>query len=272
MTDSVKKIDIGAILKQRAARYWKFIPRWAVRWLERTIHQDEINHLLECIGDKKNVEAADIILNELGISVEVKGMENLVQGQRYVFASNHPLGGLDGIALIQLIGSHYNGNIRFMVNDLLMHVYPFKEIFMPVNKFGRQSREGAQMIDEQFGGDNQMITFPAGLCSRMQPDGTIADLEWHKHVVSRAIHDHRDVVPVKFDAVNSRSFYRLAKWRKRLGIKFNFEQLYLPDELFKKRGETLHVIVGEPVPYTMLDAANPKQEAARLRDIVYDLK
>lgn len=198
-------------------------------------------------------------------------MEHLQDGKRYVLVANHPLGGVDGLALISLIGKRYGGKIRFMVNDLLMAVKPLDNIFMPVNKHGRQSRTAAALIDDEYGGDKQMLTFPAGLCSRLHDDGTVADLEWHKHVVVRAIHDQRDVVPVHVDAVNSRFFYRLARWRARLGVKFNIEMLYLPDEMFKKRHSTLGITIGQPIPWQELDQATPKAEAARLRNIVYDI-
>ena len=189
-----------------------------------------------------------------------------------MFVSNHPLGGLDGLALISLLGNRYNRQIKFLVNDLLMAVEPLRGVFLPVNKYGSQSRDAAAQIDEALQSDNQFITFPAGLCSRMQPDGSIADLPWQKAAVSHAVNYNRDIVPVYFDACNSRFFYRFAKWRKKLGIKFNIELIFLPKEMIKKSGCTLHAVIGKPIPWTSLDSSHPKQEAARLRDIVYNIK
>jgi len=127
------------------------------------------------------------------------------------------------------------------------------------------------MIEQALMSDNQFITFPAGLCSRMQPDGVIADLPWHKAAVIQAVNSRRDIVPVYFDARNSMFFYRFAKWRKRLGIKFNIELIFLPREMLKQSGASLRAIVGDPIPWTTLDAAHPRQEAARLRNIVYSM-
>ncbi len=261
------KIDVGHVLQERLPRHYKYIPRWAVRWLERTICQDKLNTILQKMAGLNSVDAATAALNEMDITVNATGLERLPAG-RYMFVSNHPLGGLDGLALISLLGNRYDKRIKFLVNDLLMAVEPLRGVFLPVNKYGKQSRVTATQIEEALESDNQFITFPAGLCSRMQADGSIADLPWQKAAVVHAVNYQRDIVPVNFDAQNSRFFYRFAKWRKRLGIKFNIELIFLPKEMIKKCGNSLNISVGEPIPWTSLDAAHPKQEAARLREIV----
>ena len=264
------KIDIDKVLRQRLPRHYRYIPRFAVRWLERTICQDRLNTILQQMAGKNSVDAATAALDEMDITVEATGLDRLPVG-RFMFVSNHPLGGLDGLALISLLGNRYEHNIKFMVNDLLMAVEPLHGVFLPVNKYGSQSRATATQIEEALRSDDQFITFPAGLCSRMQDDGSIADLPWQKSAVVHATNYQRDIVPVYFDAVNSRFFYRFAKWRKRLGIKFNIELVFLPKEMIKKSGSTLRVIIGEPIPWTTLDASHPKQEAARLRESVINM-
>ena len=261
------KIDVDQVLRERLSRYYKYIPRFAVRWLEHTICQDKLNAILLKMTDKNSVDAATAALHEMEITVEENGLGDLADG-RYLFVSNHPLGGLDGLALISLLGNRYDHRIKFLVNDLLMAVEPLRGVFLPVNKYGSQSRSTAAQIEEALEGDDQFITFPAGLCSRMQPDGSIADLPWQKAAVVHAINYKRDIVPVYFDAVNSRFFYRFAKWRKRLGFKFNIELIFLPKEMIKKCGSTLRVVIGEPISWQSLDAKHPRQEAARLREIV----
>jgi len=265
------KIDVDQVLKARLPRHYKYIPRFVVRWLERTICQDRLNAILSKMAGKDSVEAATVALDEMSITVDATGLEQLPTAGRYMFVSNHPLGGLDGLALISLLGERYNRQIKFLVNDLLMAVEPLRGVFLPVNKYGSQSRAAASQIERALESDNQFITFPAGLCSRLLPDGRIADLPWHKAAVVHAVAYHRDIVPVYFDAHNSSFFYRFAKWRKRLGLKFNIELIFLPKEMIKKCGSTLRVVIGEPISWRVLDAAHPKQEAARLRDIVYTM-
>ncbi len=271
MADDIIQIDIDQVLRTRAARYYRFIPRFVVNWLKRLVCEDDLNALLRKIGDKRDVEAADVVLSELDITLRPTGLENIPGQGRFIFASNHPLGGLDGLALISLFGHHYGGNIRFLVNDLLMAVAPLRGIFLPVNKFGRQSRQAATLIEQEYAGDRQMLTFPAGLCSRRQPDGRIADLRWHKFVITSAIQHRRDIIPVYFEGQNSASFYRAAQWRKRLGIKFNLEQILLPREVMNNRGATFGIHVGRPISWQKLDATHATQQAATLRDIVYHL-
>ena len=270
MNSEPMRIDVDKVLRTRLPRHYRYIPRFAVRWLERTICQDQLNAILLKMAGKNSVDAASAALTEMGITIDEKGLEQLPQG-RYMFVSNHPLGGLDGLALISLIGNRYQRHIKFLVNDLLMAVEPLRGVFLPVNKYGSQSRAAASQIEEALQSDNQFITFPAGLCSRMQPDGTIADLPWQKAAVNHAVNYQRDIVPIYFDACNSKFFYRFAKWRKKLGIKFNIELIFLPKEMIKQCGSTLHVIIGEPIPWTSLDARAPKKEAARLRGIVYSM-
>lgn len=266
------KIDVDSVIRQRLPRHYKYIPRFVIKWVERIIKQDGLNKILADMGDKKGVEAADIALDDLGITTNPVNSENIPSQGRFIFASNHPLGGLDGMALISLIGHRYNGDIKFIVNDLLMAVKPFDNIFMPVNKYGRQSRENAIEIETQYKSDKQMITFPAGLCSRRLKGGKIGDLTWQKFVVSQAVSSQRDIIPIFFDAQNSKFFYRFAKFREWIGIKFNVEMILLPSEMFKAHGRTFNVYFGEPIKWQSLDARNAKQEAARIRELVYTLK
>ena len=270
MNGKLVKIDVDNVLRTRLPKHYRYIPRFVVRWLERTICQDRLNTILEKMADKNSVDAATAALDEMGITVTASGLDKLPDG-RYMFVSNHPLGGLDGLALISFLGNRYAHKIKFLVNDLLMAVVPLRGVFLPVNKYGHQSRAAASQIEEALKGDDQFITFPAGLCSRMQPDGTIADLPWQKAAVVHAVNNQRDIVPIYFDARNSRFFYRFANWRKRLGIKFNIELIFLPKEMLKQSGSNLHFIVGQPIPWSSLDARAPRHEAARLRDIVYTM-
>ena len=270
MNSEPMRIDVDKVLRERLPRYYRYLPRMVVRWLERVICQDRLNTILQKMAGKNSVDAATAALEDMDITVHADGLDKLRDG-RFMFVSNHPLGGLDGLALISLLGNRYNHHIKFMVNDLLMAGEPLRGVFLPINKYGSQSRVTAAQVEEALKSDDQFITFPAGLCSRMMPDGSIADLPWQKSAVAHAVNYQRDIVPIYFDACNSRFFYRFAKWRKRLGIKFNIELIFLPKEMIKKCGSTLRVIIGEPIPWSDFTGRPAKQEAARLRDIVYSM-
>lgn len=126
-------------------------------------------------------------------------------------------------------------------------------------------------MDEAFASDRQILTFPAGLCSRKQ-NGRIEDTEWKKSFVRNAVKYHRDVVPVFFEGRNSDFFYRLARIRKRLGMKMNLEMLYLPDEMFRNKHQTFHVYIGKPIPWQTFDGSKkPAEWAEWVKQKVYQL-
>ncbi|MCH5234852.1 MAG: 1-acyl-sn-glycerol-3-phosphate acyltransferase [Muribaculaceae bacterium] len=268
-------IDIKSILKKRIPRQKRrWIPPFLITGVEKLIKQKELNEILKATLPSEGSEFAKRVLNHLDISLEVEGLENLKEGVRYMFASNHPLGGLDGMALITVLGEIYGDeNIRFLVNDMLMNVTPLKGIFLPINKFGRQGRDYANIINEKMASDCQMFQFPAGLCSRLQDNGEISDMEWQKSFVAKAIEYKRDVVPVYFEGRNSKKFYKTARLRKKLGIKFNLEQILLPSELCKSRGSHYRIIFGKPIPWqTLAESGETHRElAAEIRSKSYSL-
>lgn len=263
-------IDIDNVIASKSPRLQRALPRFIIRYLKRIIHQDEINEVLLNHGDKQGVDFIDEVLKVMQVTYSVKGIENLKPDGRYLFASNHPLGGLDGMILIHLLGKRYP-EVKFPVNDLLMHINQLHNIFIPINKHGAQGSQNVKLMDATFASDAQVLYFPAGLCSRKQ-HGRIEDLEWKKSFIVKAIQHKRDVVPVFFSGHNSNFFYNLAKLRTFLGIKANIEMLYLVDEMFKQKGKRIAVIIGEPIPYTTFDSSkSPAEWAKWVKSVVYEL-
>lgn len=268
-------INLNELLKAKAPKYYPYIPGALVRWLERTVCQDELNRLLDNNAGKDGVDFADAMLHDLDVKIRAIGLEHLPVGDnhRYVFASNHPLGGLDGIALISLLGHHFQGKIKCVVNDMLMQVHPLAGVFLPANKHGRQSEADVKNINDAFAGGEQILYFPAGLCSRRQKGGVIADLDWKKSFIAKSVEYQRDVVPIYFDGRNSDFFYRFAQFRQHIGLKLNIEMVYLPSEMFKSRGRTFTVTFGEPIPWSNFTCGKKAAEyAADVKKIVYNLK
>ncbi len=272
--DDVIKVDLDGVLRQRLPRYYRFIPRFLIRWLERTICQEQLNDMMEKNRGKKDAEFCRGVLDELNIKYDVSGEENFdPENRRVVIVSNHPLGALDGMTMIDYITRRYGGNVKFVVNDLLMAIKPLNGVFLPINKHGKQSRNSSDAIDKAMAGDDPVIIFPAGLCSRRQPDGTICDLEWRKMFINKSAEYHRDVIPVYFDAENSSFFYKFAKFRTRLGIKFNIEMIYLPREIFRSENARFAIKVGKPILWQSLRAGKgAKAQAAEIKELVYNLK
>lgn len=273
--DKPLHIDLHGILRERMPRkVSRFVPGFMISALERLIHQEELNGMLTAAFPKRGSAFARAILSHLDIEVEVEGLENIPAEGRFMFAGNHPLGGLDGIALIAVLGKKYGDNgIRFLVNDMLMNVEPLRDVFLPINKYGSQGRQAAVAINEALASGMQIFQFPAGLVSRLHDDGTVSDLEWQKAFVAKAIEYKRDIIPVRFEGENSQRFYRVARWRKKLGLKVNIEQALLPGELCKARGSHYRIIIGHPILWKELESSGKpaKTLAAEIRRDVYSL-
>ena len=271
---SEKTIDVRQILRGKMGAKAKYVPGFIVKWLERILHQDEVNEFLWDNRDRTGVEWLESCLKYLDTTLDIVGEENLPDGddgRLYTFVSNHPLGGQDGVALGAILGRHYGGNFRYLVNDLLMNLPGLAPLCIPINKTGRQSRNFPAMVEAGFRGDNHILMFPAGICSR-RIDGTINDLPWKKTFISKSVETHRDVVPIHFGGRNSDFFYNLADTCKRLGIKFNIAMLYLADEMYKNRHKTFRVAIGKPIPWQTFDKSKTPMEWAKyVQDIVYKL-
>lgn len=264
------RIDLRAIIAARLSpRRRRWLPGPLVGLVERLICQDKLNGVLRRTYPLRGTAFARAVLDDLDITVETEGEENIPPEGRFVFASNHPLGGLDGMALIAVLGARYgDARLRFPVNDLLLNVRPLDGIFVGINKFGRQGRSAASHINEIYASaDKQIAIFPAGLCSRLGKGGVIADLQWQKAFAAKAIEYGRDIIPVRIEARNSKLFYRAARLRKRLHIGVNLEQALLPSEMFKYRGKTIRIIFGTPVAASSLSGVrcHPVDVAARIR-------
>lgn len=267
------EINIGEVLRQRLPRYSRMIPRCVVRSLERTVCQDELNRLLRENFPRRGADFCRGVLDDLGVKVRFHNTGNLPpkEHKRVLFVSNHPLGGLDGMALIDFVRDYYGVEPRFIVNDLLTAIEPLSDTFIPVNKHGSQSRQAIEALDEAFASDVPLLMFPAGLVSRRGKKGVVADLEWQKMFVTKARRYARDIIPLHFYGENSSFFYKFAKFRRRLGLKFNIEMIYLPREVFRSRGKTFDVVVGEPVSHASLGDMSPRDKAQQIRQQVYAL-
>lgn len=254
-------IDVKSIFVSKNPKLAKFIPEFIYNYIKRTIHQDEINHVLTKYKDSVGVEFVSNTLKELGFTYKSEGIENIPKKGRYIFVSNHPLGGLDGLVLMNEISTIFP-EIKFFVNDLLLNLKNLAPIFIPINKSGKQSTTNFKLMEETFASESsQILYFPAGLCSR-KTNGVICDLEWKKSFIDKAIKHQRNIIPIFFEGRNSNFFYNLSSIRKAFGIKANIEMFYLPDEMFNQRSKTMVLKFGKVIPYTIFDKSKTTKEWA----------
>lgn len=246
------------------------IPRFVLSWLKRFIHQDHLNGYLG--KGYLGVDFAEKALDYYDAHVTVEGLENIPVDGRFTFASNHPLGGIDALAVIGSVGRRFDGQIVIPANDILMAIKPIAEYTIPVNKFGGQSSSLSGMINDAFNSERQVVIFPAGLCSR-KIDGKVQDLPWKKTFITKSKMSHRDVVPVWFSGQNSKRFYRLDKLRNILKLKLNIAMLTLPDELYRSQHKSYSLVFGKPIPWqTFTQDKKDVEWAAWVRERVYALE
>ena len=264
-------LGIDKALREKNPKLHKKIPKFFIRWVERLIHQNEMNRFVEENINASSIEFATKGIDFFGATLKVVNEENIPKTGRYIVVSNHPLGGIDGLALISAVGK-YRKDIKFPVNDLLMQITPMHEVFIPVNKHGKNSQNVVQQLNDVFASDEVVLYFPAGLCSRKQ-NGIVQDLDWKKTVITKAKEYKRDIIPAYFEGKNSNRFYNIANWRKKLGIKANLEMIFLPDEAFRQKGKELIVIFGTSISHQQFDPTKSEKEWAEwLKKEVYSLR
>ena len=255
-----QKIDVRNVLYSKNPALARTIPGFVINYLKRIVHQDELNEFLKKFGHLQDSEFIAAGLKHFEIKFKVTGSENIPKSGRYIFVSNHPLGGPDGLVFIYELSKYFH-DIKFPVNDILTNIKNLSGIFLPLNKHGSQAKDAARMIEEAYSSDCQILYFPAGLCSRKKR-GIIRDLQWHKSFISKSIQYKRDVVPAFFSGRNSSFFYNLANFRKLLGLRTNIEMLYLVDELFKQKDKKISLVFGKPIPWETFDKTRSALEWA----------
>ena len=269
-----KTIDIEKILESKMGSKAGLLPGFAVSWLKRILHEDEVNRFLWESRHLSGTEWLTECVRYLDMTLQIDGIENLPpkdDGRLYTFVSNHPLGGIDGVALGSVIGNFYDSRFRYLVNDLLLNLPGLKPLCIGINKTGKQSRNFPAMVEAGFQSNHHILMFPAGLCSR-RIEGKIHDLPWKKTFVSKSVEYQRDVVPIRFDGQNSDRFYRIANLCKALHLKFNVAMLFLVDEMYRNVHKTFRITIGKPIPWQTFDKSKSMVSWAKyVEDKVYEL-
>lgn len=268
--NSFKPINIKDVFAAKSPGMAKAMPGFVFRFIKRILHIDFLNDFLKRNGHLQGIDFVDQAVLEFNVREHIYGDENIPKKGRFIFASNHPLGGFDGMLLMKNVNKRL-GSIKFLSNDILMNIPNLSKMFVPVNKHGGHSREAAKILADLYNSDDQVLIFPSGLASR-KIKGKIADLDWKKHFVTKAIQHKRDIIPIFISGRNSNRFYRIAKFRKFFKIKWNLEMFFLPDETMRHKNTDVNIYFGEPISYSAFDNSKTHKEWADwIREIVYTL-
>ena len=168
-------IDIDEVIGAKNPRLLKVLPRFLINYIKRVIHQEELNEVINEQSHRYRLDFADAAMEVFGTTSKIiSGEENIPKTGGIIMAANHPLGGLEAMAMLQVVGK-YRQDVRFLVNDILLLFKNFKEIFVPINKHGKNSEKYKKGIEEVYGSDTCLMVFPAGLVSRKRKSGTVKD-------------------------------------------------------------------------------------------------
>ena len=265
-----KFVDIEKVIRDKNPKLLKWLPGFIVRYIKKITHETEMNQHMYELRDAMGVDFCAGALDKFNITVKAEGLENIPREGGRLSVCNNPLGGFDGMAIVQKVHP-IRPDIKFIVNDVLMNIDNVKMLFQGVNKHGKTPKESLKQIMGLFASDQAVFVFPAGLVSRKK-HGKIVDLEWKKTFVSQAKRNKKQVIPVYVDGKLSNFFYRLANIRTFLGIQANLEMMYLADEMYKQKNTTVSIVFGKPIPYTTFDRSKNDIEWAKwVKAKVYQL-
>ncbi|HVO74707.1 MAG TPA: lysophospholipid acyltransferase family protein [Ignavibacteriaceae bacterium] len=212
-------------------------------FIEKIIHQDEINKFISQNSDKMNFELIDELFEYLDFSFQVssKDRDKIPSEGKLICVSNHPFGGLDGLILLKMF-SEIRHDVKIVVNNILLHIENLRQLFIPFDIMNRKiSKESIVEIGKYLSSGNAVIFFPAGEVSRFSFKG-IKDSKWNKGAVYFAEKYNAPVLPVYISGKNSLFFYLASKINKNLSI------FLLPHELFNKSSKIATVKIGDYIP------------------------
>jgi len=264
-------IDLEELIRSKNPRLLKFLPKFILNYAKRLIHQEEVNEFLFNHRNDDGFEFSTAVVDLFKVKVIITGIENIPVSGGAVFASNHPLGGFDAMVILDSIG-HVRKDVKFIVNDILLHLKNLKPLFVGVNKHGKNTPKMLEEIEATYASQQAVFIYPAGLVSRKNDQGKVEDLEWKKSFITKAKKHQRLVVPLYVDGKNTARFYNIARWRTKLGIKANIEMFFLVDEMFRQRNKTITVIFGKPIQPDFFDQSKSDLEWAHyVKKCVYKL-
>ena len=270
MEETAKIIDVEKAIENSRSKFLKSLPGFILRMISRIVFEDEINHTIHRSRHLKGVPFIIDVLKGWNVILIIKGEENVPPAGRFIFAANHPVGGIDALAIFCTIFRHYK-DVVSPANELLNNIPNLRPLVLGLNVFGKNTREVASRIDKLYASTSQVMIFPSGEVSRRRK-GIISDPVWQKSFITKAVQHKRDIIPVHISGRNSNLFYNVARLREILGIRMYIETMLLPREMIKQRNSTTTVTIGKVIPYQEItDEFSHSEWAQKIKEIVYSL-
>jgi putative hemolysin len=236
---------------------------------QKLVHEDKINEFLEEHGHLKGFDFVEAVLDyfKFDFSYSSKDIENIPSSGRVVIISNHPLGALDALCLLKLVGS-VRKDVKIVANDFLAGIDALDSLFIKIDNFqAKQAKDNIKKIYSALDNEEAVIIFPAGEVSRVSPTG-IKDGKWQKGFIKFAKKSQSPILPILVDAKNSKTFYTVSVLNK------TFSTILLSDEMFKKRDKNINVKVGKLIPTEniMLGSSKKLELVEQYKKHLYSLK
>ena len=230
-----KPIDCGAILLEQVPRlsaYQAVLRHFLVFALQKLVCEDRINAFLIDNGMTSDFTFIDQVLQRLKIDYRAgsRDIENIPPKGRVIIVANHPLGGLDGLALLRLV-SKVRRDVRIIVNELLLHISQLNNLSLPVDVIGGKTKKAdIYRIRQALNNDEAVIIFPAGEVSRAGTKG-IRDRHWLPGFIQLSNATRSPILPIHIKAQNSTLFYAISRISQPLSM------LMLPREMLGFKGK-----------------------------------
>lgn len=260
-------IDLRTLAIKAMPSFGKLIPRFLFRKIGKILHLDEINGFL---GQTYNLPPEEFLSRAkefLNINLQIEGYGKIeaLKGQGVMFVSNHPYGGPEALILMEKLIRDFP-DVKLLAQSLFSFIRPMKGCCVynhgELKTLQTAAREGVSML-----------FYPAGFCSRRLGNGEIFDYDWKSTFFSIARRNNFPIVPIYVDGSLSPRIHRLTAFRKFFHIKFTFETLYLVDEMFRLRNQTLRMTVGDPILPDCFDTELSRDDcSARIRQYCHDLR
>lgn len=256
-------LNIEQAVQQKFPRFQHtrpWIKKPTLGFLRRITHEQEVNLFLEQHQDLHGFDFIDQVLDYFNFSYSIshRDRSNIPATGRVVIVANHPLGALDGLSLLKLVGE-VRRDVRIVANDMLMNCQALESLFLPVDNLSKSTRKSSiSRIVDSLNNDEAVIVFPAGEVSRIRPSG-IRDGKWNSGFLNFAKKTNAPILPIYVGARNSSLFYSASMVYKPLS------GMMLAHEMFNKTSKNITMRVGEAIPYQQInDLPLIKAEKAKL--------
>ncbi|MCG3689534.1 GNAT family N-acyltransferase [Aliarcobacter butzleri] len=214
-----------------------------LRIAKKIVHEDSINQFLSQNSHLKGFDFVDAVLDyfDFDYTVSSNDLQNIPSTGKVIIIANHPLGGLDALCLLKLVGQ-IRKDVKILANDFLVGFEALHSLMIPLDNFkDRQSKESIKKIYEALKNEEAIIIFPAGEVSRATPKG-VKDPAWNKGFLNFAKNSNSAILPIFLDAKNSKTFYTISLINK------TFSTLLLSNEMFNKKSKNINIKIGQIIP------------------------